>query len=245
MKLSRIYLLLFFISIFNLSNAQIFLGGRVGLNMSFLSIQPTLEKYDILSEISTKLNPNVALLGYFEIGPYFAIQPELVYNRKGAKSKVNVFRDNDTTITGEWNYSFDYVEVPLMFKLSLNSKGFDPFIEFGGYYGYMFKAKYHSEAFVNQTEILREDYNFEFTNDPYGRTFNKNDYGFKLGVGGTFKVSKGVAFFSIRYTQGLVDVVNYQTKPTDYKKTLNRVFQITLGYGFEIRKSTQNKIYYY
>ena len=227
------------------SFSQIYFGGRVGMNMSFLSVQPELIKYNKVSELVPKLNIGIAALGYFELGPYIAIQPEVIYNRKGLKSRVDVKLEGDTLLTGDWNYSFDYIELPLLFKLSLNSDGFDPFIEFGGYYGYMFHAKYEEEAYFNNEQILKNDYSSDFEPNADGESLNQNEYGFKIGIGGTLELSKGVAFFSIRYSQGLTDLINYQTVPTDYEETYNRVFQLTLGYAFEVRRNTKDKVYYY
>ena len=241
----RIVLLSIIMGTTFIGHSQVFFGGRVGLNMSTLSIQPELVDYNKVSDFVPKLNVNIAALAYFEIGPYVALQPEFIYNRKGLESQIDARIGEDTLITGEWDYSFDYLEFPLIIKLSLNSEGFDPFIEFGGYYGYMIHANYQSEAYLNNEQILSEDYDFEFENDDLGRSFNRNEYGFKVGVGGTLVLSKGIAFFSIRYSQGLTDVVSYQTKPDDYKETYNRVFQLTLGYAFELRSNTDKKIYYY
>ncbi len=244
-KQLKILLLSFLLIGSTVSYSQIYFGGRVGLNMSFLSVQPELIKYNTVSELIPKLNVGIAAIGYFEIGPYFAIQPEFIYNRKGLKSKIDTRVNGDTLLTGDWNYSFDYLEVPLMFKISLNSEGFDPFIEFGGYYGYMIQAKYEAKAYFNNEEILNQDYVSDFKTTPNGESLERNEYGFKIGIGGTLKLSKGAAFFSIRYSHGLTDIINYQTMPDNYQKTYNRVFQLTLGYVFEIRTNTENKIYYY
>lgn len=241
----RILLILILLSSSTLGFSQIYFGGRIGLNMSFLSVQPELIKYNKVSELVPKLNVGVAALGYFELGPYIALQPEVIYNRKGLKSRIDVRTEGDTLLTGDWNYSFDYIELPLMFKISLNSEGFDPFIEFGGYYGYMFHAKYEAEAYFNNEQILKEDYTADFKTDANGESLNQNEYGFKLGIGGTLKLNSGIAFFSIRYSQGLTDIISYNTQPTDYEKTLNRVFQLTLGYAFELRRNTSKKIFYY
>lgn len=225
------------------SYSQIYLGGRVGINMSTISIQPEIEDLGKVSEIVTKITPGVALLGYFEIGPYFAIQPELVYNRKGQKTNIDL-RDTTSTLRGEWNYSYDYFELPLMFKLSLKSEGFDPFFEFGAYYGYLMQAQFEGEAFLNDNQIVKENYFADF-NSTANETFNRDEYGFKIGIGATMAMSKGVAFFSIRYTQGLTDVMNYTVKPEDYQKTYHRVFQLTVGYAFGLRLNTEKKVYYY
>ncbi len=229
------------------SYSQVYFGGRVGLNMSTLSIQPELVDYNKVSDFVPKLNVNIAALAYFEFGPYFALQPEFIYNRKGLKSSIDSYygENNDTLLTGNWDYSFDYLEFPLMVKLSLNSDGFDPFVELGAYYGYMFNAHYTAQAYVNNEQVFDEDYGLDFGGDK-NKSLNQNEYGFKVGIGGTLTLSKGVAFFSIRYSQGLTDVINYQTKPDNYHSTYNRVFQLTLGYAFELRGSNnKNKIYYY
>jgi|GEM_PF-2047209 hypothetical protein len=229
------------------SHAQVHFGGRAGINMSYLSIQPELVQYNLASTFAPKLTPEVSLLGYFEIGPYVGIQPEILYTRKGLKSKIDqaLHNNNDTMITGEWHYSLDYFETPLMIKLSLNNEGFDPFIEFGAYYGYLFYAQYKGNAYVNDTEVLNEKFELEFPNDSTGRSFNHHEFGFKVGLGGTFKVSKGVMFFSFRFSQGFTDIINYEIKPSNYQKTYNRVFQLTLGYAFEIRSRNENKVFYY
>lgn len=229
--------------------AQVHFGGRVGINMSSLSIQPKLEGYDQLPERGTKITPNVALLGYFEIGPYFAIQPELVYSRKGQKMKLNKnYKDENEALHnlyGEWNQSFDYFEIPLMFKLSLNSEGFDPFVEFGGYYGYLFNSSYKAEAFLDdKTELLNESYGLDY-GDHENLSYNQTEYGFKIGIGGTLDLNNGKAFFSIRYSMGLTDVVDYVEKPANYKESYNRVFQLTVGYVLELRNNSKGKTYYY
>jgi hypothetical protein len=40
-------------------------------------------------------------------------------------------------------------------------------------------------------------------------------------------------------------MLGYTVKPDNYKKTYNRVFQLTVGYAFELRKNNDNKIFYY
>lgn len=228
--------------------SQIHFGGRVGINMSSLSVQPKLDGFDQLPERGTKITPNVALLGYFELGPYFAVQPEFVYSRKGQKMKLNKnFIDENEAVhnlNGEWNQSFDYFEIPLMLKISMNSEGFDPFIEFGAYYGYLFNSNYKAEAFHDGNQILNESFSLDY-GDHENLSYNQTEYGFKIGIGGTLDMNNGKAFFSIRYSQGLTDVVNYIEEPLKYKETNNRVFQLTVGYVLELRSNSTGKTYYY
>ncbi len=246
-KLLKNLILIVLISTSISAVSQIHFGGRTGLNISFLSTQPKMEDYDLHSTISPKSGLGLAALGYFELGPYIAIQPELVYNRKGLKTKLNEYssKDKDTLIVADWNYTFDYFELPLMIKLSLNSEGFDPFIEFGAYYGYLLKARYRAYATANNSSILDQDYTSDFKTNSLGETLDRHEYGFKVGIGGTLEVSKGIVFFSIRYSQGLKDMIKYELKPANYQKTYNRVFQITVGYAFELRSNNSDKIFYY
>ena len=246
--LRKINVILLFIMLgtSTITYSQIFFGGRVGMNMSMLSLQPELVKYNKVSDFTPKLNVNFAAFGYFEIGPYIAIQPEIVYSRKGLKSTIDtrLGAEQDTLLTGEWTYSLDYFEIPLMIKLSLNSEGFDPFIEFGGYYGYMVYANYKAEAYLNNEMILDDEFSYDLGGHE-NQSLQRNEYGFKLGIGGTLELSKGMAFFSIRYSQGLTDIIKYNVIPEGHQESYNRVFMLTLGYAFELRKNTTDKVYYY
>jgi len=243
---ARVLLILLILGCNLTTFSQIHFGGRVGINMSSLSVQPELE-YDRVPERATKVTPNIALLGYFEIGPYFAIQPEFIYNRKGQKLKMNTEIETDGVVKeleGNWNQSFDYFEIPLMFKLSLNSEGFDPFIEFGAYYGHLFNSNYKAELYENDELIIDESYSLDFGgHDNF--SYNRTEYGMKVGIGGTLELNRGMAYFSIRYSQGLTDVVDYIEKPLNYDATYNRVFQLTVGYVIELRSNAKGKTYYY
>ena len=246
LKNFKILLLFIVLGSSSLSYSQIFFGGRVGLNMSMLSLQPELVQYNAVSDFTPKLNVNVAAFGYFEIGPYIAIQPEFIYSRKGLKSTIDkrIGEEQDTILTGEWTYTLDYLEMPLMIKLSLNSEGFDPFIEFGGYYGYMVYANYQAEAYLNNEMILDDEFTFDLGGNQ-NESLQRNEYGFKLGIGGTLELSKGIAFFSIRYSQGLTDIIKYNVVPEGHQASYNRVFMLTMGYAFELRRNNTDKVYYY
>ncbi|MBN2668321.1 MAG: PorT family protein [Bacteroidales bacterium] len=248
MKRNWFFIVTLLMIISNTTSAQVFLGGRAGLNMSLLALSDEIAPYSELTQPTPKLNANLALNAYFEIGPYFSIQPEFIYNRKGLKSKAafDTGSKQDSSIYGELQYSFDYFEFPLMLKLSLNNEGFDPFFEFGAYYGYLIQAKYVSDIYLNDEKFISEDYKPSLTKpNVSGISFNRNEWGFKAGIGGMFKTNRGAFYFSIRYSQGLTDIFNYTEKTSSYEKSYNRVFQLNFGYLLELRKSNNNKIYYY
>ena len=224
--------------------AQIHFGGRIGLNMPSLSTQPKLvdSSYTGVSDFSPKLALNIAAIGYFEIGPYFAIQPEILYNRKGLKSRIDIMRQDTIRVLGNWNYSFDYIEIPLLLKFSIKNDDFDPFLELGGYYGWMFNATCTEEATYGGKDIL--DNEFSLSKNP--ELFNTTEMGIKIGIGATVQITQGKLFFSVRYSQGFKNALNNTQDIDDkYNTTYNRVFQITIGYLFEVRSNTKDKIYYY
>jgi hypothetical protein len=240
-------IIILIISLLSLSStAQIYFGGKIGLNMGTLSTQPKLIidslNFSSSSNIMPKASLNIAAIGYIEIGPYISIQPEIVYNRKGLKSRVDVMRQDTINVVGNYNYSFDYIEFPLMLKISLKSEDFDPFIEFGAYYGYMLYASCTEEANYGRTQVLNKSYNSTSNSE----LFNKEDSGFKIGIGATFPVSQGKLFFSIRYAQGFKNSMNLKTEENNkYNTSYNRVFQISIGYLFEMKSNAKDKIYYY
>jgi len=241
---TKFYIIIFITGLFSLNaTAQVYFGGKIGLNMGTLSTQPklTIDSSSFASDIMPKASLNIAAIGYIEIGPYISIQPEIVYNRKGLKSRVDVMRQDTINVVGNYNYSFDYVEFPLMLKISLKNEDFDPFIEIGAYYGYMFNASCSEEANYGNTQVLNESFSLKTTPE----LFNREDSGFKLGIGATFPTSKGKVFFSIRYSQGIKNSMNPPVERTKYNTSYNRVFQISIGYLFEMKASSKDKIYYY
>ncbi len=222
--------------------AQVFFGGKASVNMSMLSQQPRIEEFDEDASFAPKLGMEIGGAAYFQINPYFSIQLEANYARKGLKSNlINYEFNKDTIVDGEWNYTYDYLEIPLMFKLSLGSEGFNPFVEFGGYYGYMVYASQSSKSFINN-KLYQKDKRKGFNAFTEGSSLNRSEYGFKVGIGGAIKASKGLIFFSIRYSQGLTDILKYNAGNSAVN---NRVFQLSIGYLFELRGNSTDKIYYY
>ncbi len=223
------------------SMAQVFFGGKVGVNMAMLSENPKVENFNIDPSFGAKFSLELGGVAYFKFNPYFSIQTEFNYARKGFRTElINEKLSVDTVLYGEWNHTYDYLEIPLMFKLSLGSEGFNPFIEFGGYYGYMLYASKSWDYNVNN--VTYKDKSKGFDSFPNGRNLNRTDYGFKIGVGGAVRTGKGLMYFSIRYSNGLVDILKDNTGGSTFK---NQTFQLSVGYLLEVRNNNTNKIYYY
>jgi opacity protein-like surface antigen len=174
-----------------------------------------------------------------------AVQLEINYSGKGLKAKVDEMV-NDTALTGKWNYSFGYIEVPLMFKYLFGGNRVGPFVEAGAYYGYFLTGKFSEYGEFDGKEILNNEFELEtdYEDENDNQKANRNEYGFKLGLGYNFEIDDSMIFVALRYSQGLTDIVTYRTKPDDYSKTYNRTFQIAVGYLFELG-SEEEKEYWY
>lgn len=230
----------------NTGYSQLFIGFKGGLNMSSASVMPSVTDFnttrDTISDFVPKFGGNGALVFIYKIKS-FSIQSELSYNTKGLKADIEQ-TINDTVLSGEWNYTLHYFEVPLMFKYVLGTGGAGPYLELGGYYGYMFAGNY-KEYYKYGNDVLRDD--SHDINDSYnvnGTKTNRHEFGFKVGLGAEIPLNDALMFVSLRFSQGLSDIVTYQTKPANYEKTYNRVFQLSVAYMFEV-SSNEEKVYYY
>lgn len=215
--------------------SQLYVGPRLGLNMSTLSIMPSLVNYTQVSQFVPKLGLNAGVVIKYRFIDALAVQTEINYNRKGLKAKVDEMH-NDTALIGKWDYSFDYIEIPLMFKYLIGKSRVGPFVEAGVYYGYLFNAKYSEYAEYGNDVILdnERDLDKEYADENDNTKTNRHEYGFKLGLGANFEVNNSLVFVALRFSQGLTDFVTYRNTPDNHDKTYNRVFQISVGYLFEL-----------
>lgn len=225
--------------------SQLYIGARAGLNMSTSSVMPELVNYNQLSQFVPKLGLNTGLVVKYRFIDAVAVQLEINYSGKGLKAKVDE-TVNDTLLTGKWDYSFGYIEVPIMFKYLFGGRRVGPFVEAGAYYGYFLTGKYSEYAEYDGKEILNNEHELEteYVDENDNQKTNRNEYGFKVGLGYNFEVDNSLIFVALRYTQGLTDIVTYKTEPENYSKTYNRTFQIAIGYLFELGTKKEKEFWY-
>jgi hypothetical protein len=144
-----------------------------------------------------------------KLGP-LAIQPEVLYVRMGAEYEV----DEDNSL----EYRFDYIQVPVLLKLSVIPMGpIRPVIYAGGYGSYLLKAKgVMTVGGVPEEEDL-------------GEMFEKYDYGVVGGAGIEFKLPGISISIEGRYNYGLKNVL---TDPGDGESVKNRSMMVLVGIGF-------------
>ena len=233
------------------SYSQFYIGPKIGLNMSSASVMPSTEgsfsaKLKEVSDFVPKLALNFGAVTSVKLFKGLYLQTEFVYNGKGLKAKIDR-TINDTSLTGNWNYTFHYFEIPLMFKYVMGSGGFGPYIEAGVHWGYFIDASYEIEMqYGNEKYESSYKIDTEYDSDDDNTRANRNEFGFRVGIGLEFQANNSnKVFVSLRYAQGLTDVVEYKNKPDNYQKNYNRIFQLSIAYQFEISTSSEDKIYYY
>lgn len=128
---------------------------------------------------------NAGIYAKLPLTDAIAIQPELLYSRKGAELVYdNVFAE------GTAKFKLNYIELPILLKFNLT----DNFnIHAGPYFAYLIDAQVTNET---------DDGTFDFEDNYDNDDFNKFDYGLSAGVGLDFE-SIGIG---VRYNYGLQTV---------------------------------------
>ncbi len=145
----------------------------------------------------------------FNFGDVLTIQPEVLYTVKGAKTEIV---EGELTATGK--LLFDYVEIPLLLKLTLPTGDVAPFIFAGPAIGFNLQSKLKLIADGDSEEIdIAED-------------LKKFDYSAVLGAGLNFGRTLHI---DVRYTLGLQNLIEEQIEAIDLK---NGVISATLGLTF-------------
>lgn len=125
---------------------------------------------------------------YFKaaLNHFLAIQPEVLYSRKGSTTKY----DNLLTGDGEFSNNLDYLELPVLgvFNLTENIN-----VHAGPYFAYLLNAEIQNES---------ENSDFNFVEELNEDDFERLDYGVAAGVGFEFETIR----FGLRYNYGLTDV---------------------------------------
>jgi hypothetical protein len=145
----------------------------------------------------------------FKLGP-LAIQPEVLYVRMGAEYEV----DEDNGL----EYCFDYIQVPVLLKLTIIPLGpVRPVIYAGGYGAYLFKAKGVMTIDGVPTEEDLSD------------LLQKYDYGVVGGVGIEFKLAGISLSIEGRYNYGLMNIL---ADPATGESMKNTSMMALVGIGF-------------
>jgi hypothetical protein len=139
----------------------------------------------------------------YQVNPKFAVVPEFYYTVKGAK-------EADT----EFELKLAYVEIPVLFKLTIPKGNKIPFVYGGGYFSFLTSAK------MEEVDVKDE--------------VASTDAGLVFGAGIEFPISSGEQLINldVRYSWGLMNIDKDEEE--DSGKVYNGGFQFLLGWGFSL-----------
>lgn len=160
------------------NNSSLQFGVKGGLNLSNLYTKE-VEDNNILTSYNAGVYASLPITGFL------AIQPEILYSRKGAE----LVYDN-AFVEGTAKFKLNYIEVPILLKLNI-AKNLN--IQAGPYFAYLIDAEVK-----NNSNADLFDFEESYNNDD----FNKFDYGLAAGIGFDLK-SFGIG---ARYNYGLTSV---------------------------------------
>ena len=184
------------IALSSLTFAQQF-GIKGGMNVS------SINDGGNFNDSKSKIGFNAGVFMNAPIAQDFSIQPEVLYNRLGAK----VGNISDKNI----NFNLDYISVPVMFQYNATPEFY---LEAGPQMSFLTSAKMKYEE--NESRDVKE-------------YMNNFDFGMGLGAGYYFTPNVGL---TARYVAGFSDVTKDNSDVSANAKNRNNAFQVGLAYKF-------------
>ncbi|MBU1701847.1 MAG: PorT family protein [Candidatus Eisenbacteria bacterium] len=139
-----------------------------------------------------------ATLG-INLGPYFSIDTDLLYVRKGGKYEDRYRNGNE--MDGEdrifkSEIALDYVVVNPMIRIAPKTDGARPFLMAGPEFGFLMTAEWSFDNDMGKsTQDAKDD-------------FKETDFGINFGAGLEIPTNSSTAFFvEGRYSLGMTDIV--------------------------------------
>jgi hypothetical protein len=200
--------LLVFAAFTSISLAQMQIGPKAGLNIANLS-------GDDVEDTDSKTGFSGGVFFMYKLSNMFAIQPEAYYTMKGATEKLDF-----EGVTVDVTYSFDYIEIPLLFKLliPIENSSINPAIFAGPFVGFNTTAKVKAEAEGQSEEQDLED-------------VKSTEFGLAFGGGLGFPVGTNELGFDVRYILGL-STLDDSADEADIK---NSVINLNVYFGFSLQ----------
>lgn len=167
----------------------------------------------MLANASGDISENAIKTGYgsgiftsHALTELFSLQPEVLFVMKGTRHEEESDR----------KFKLNYIEIPLLAKVSLSTEGdFSPVIFAGPAIGILMTAK---------------DTNGDVEVD-VKENFKSTDFSLVAGAGFDYMIGRECLIFDVRYTVGLVNVVESDEDGDDFDWK-NTDFMFMAGYGF-------------
>jgi hypothetical protein len=158
---------------------------------------------------------------------FFSIQPELLYIQKGFGLKGT---DTSTgyTVTFDTDNHFNYLELPVLAKISFGSETIKGYVNAGPSIGYALSGKTKGTATIQgQSQNIDEKADLS--------AGNRADFGLQFGGGIGFQAGPGSILLDLRYGYGLSNLEKESSgSSSGDNKSQNRVIAVSVGYAIPL-----------
>ncbi len=222
-------------------NAQTFsVGPRLGINMASITHYSEQEAFtaDYIQN-GQLLTFHGGIVSNIAFTRNLSLQTEFLFSKKG--HRLNYRKDTvELNIDGYQKYVLNYLEVPVLLKVSFGPDEVKGFVNAGPYWGRWIggKNKTKVDYIINgESEPVDETNKIDFDTDFEDLAYdaNQSDFGLIIGGGFMYEAGPGNLLIDFRYTMSLRDINKWDDpnqQPEGYKEHRNRVFSISFGYLF-------------
>jgi hypothetical protein len=225
-SLRKIQLLAAFISIAFVSQAQVSIGVKMGVNMADTRVDGLIES--LLPEQTVYPGFTAGIMAEIPLKSGFAFRPELNYIQKGFITEGSLYDLEllgiDIPIGAKAKTRFNHIEMPLLMKYSIGSDMAKVYFIAGPNISYAANAHVRPVANLLLAFNLPK-VNINLDNDIY-RRFEVSG---TIGAGGEFKAGAGKIFADARYTMGFTNLFD---NPIVDVRTKNQGINISAGYAY-------------
>lgn len=197
------------------------IGGKAGFNVSNPS--------EDIEEIQFDTRTDFVGGGFvsFPIGESFAIQPEVLYSRKGATADVV-----EEGVRIDADLKLDYIEIPVLLvaRLADQDSSARPIVYAGPAVSFEVKCEVEASGTEDGVSVSISADCDEPSFDDETLDTKGTDFGIVFGGGLEFDAGSAVIIIEGRYNVGLVNLDD-STDPDDIK---SRTFSFMAGVGFPI-----------
>jgi len=188
-------------------------GVKAGLNLATIAV-------DDVDENNFKAGFHAGLSAKFPLSESFALQPEVLFTQKGAKTVYDTDFLGFDVADGETTYNLNYIDIPVYAVYNFN-ENFN--LHLGPYLGILVSANAETQAEV--LEFINVDDSDELNED----RFNTITYGLTGGLG----FDLGMLSIGANYNLGLAPVAEEDDIAEELiGDATNNVIQIYIGIIF-------------
>ena len=212
-KILLLFVVLAFLSIPQYSQAQLWVGGRIGgtsasiTGTGLANFQPDPKMY---------LNGGIS--SSFSLNRRFNLHAQLIYSGKGAALKYDGDFDQYKGATIEFEQKLHYLSVPLMLQFKMGDRDNHFHLDAGIVFNQTIGDKFSGKVTVTEPNNDQTVYDLDAIYSP-----SNSDLSYAIGVG---LMASGVTF-DFRYEVGINEIYK---SAIGAPKIYNRAFIVTVGY---------------